>query len=273
MRLLGGLLAILVIPLVVIGCVMAIGLDRATAQHVFVIASVGFAAGTASMAMSAQRRKPDLSRGIDEQAITLYGVLIGGSIAFGLGVLSFALASGWPLVGLVCAAAGGAWFAVWLPPRLRLMTAECSIVINRDVPAVFALLSDFRTMVTWYPGYEAVEMLTPEPIGPGTRFTGRVRLPTGGPVYGVDQIVDFEPNRRFSATTLSAMKNLEVVTFEATGQGTRVSRRYVVELQFWMALIGVALFKSSLARESVTNQEAAWARAKQLLEGRQEPTA
>lgn len=266
------ILVILVAPLVVIGGAIGIALDRVTAQHVFLVASVGFAAGTASMTLSARRKKPDLSRGIDEHAITLEGVLVGGSAAFGLGTLSFALASGWPWVGLACAAAGAAWFGIWLPPALRQMTAECSIVINRDVPAVFALVSDFRTAVKWDPRCEAVEMLTPEPIGPGTRFSSRGRLADGNPVSGVDQIVDFERNRRFSATTLSGMKNLDIVTFEAVGQATRVSRRYVVELQFWMALIGVALFKSSLVRDIVTNQEAAWARAKQLLEDRQEPT-
>jgi hypothetical protein len=94
------ILAILVAPLVVIGGAIGVGLDRATAQHVFLVASVGFAAGTASMTLSAQRNKPDLSRGIDEKAITLEGVLVGGSAASGLGTLSFALAAGWPLVGL-----------------------------------------------------------------------------------------------------------------------------------------------------------------------------
>ena len=89
----------------------------------------------------------------------------------------------------------------------------------------------------------------------------------------MDQIVDFEPNRRFSATTLSGgMKNLDVVTFEAVGAGTRVSRRFVVELQLWMALIGASFFRSSLARDVVTNQQIAWNRAKQLLEGHQEST-
>jgi hypothetical protein len=200
-------------------------------------------------------------------------VLVGASTAFGLGTLAFAVAAGWPVIGLAVAAAGAAWFVLWLPPRFRLMTAECTIVINRGVPPVFAFMSDFRTMVKWDPRCEAVEMLTPEPIGPGTRFAERGRLTGGNPVSGVDQIIDFEPNRRFSSTSLSGMRNLDVVTFEAVGQGTRVSRRFVVELQFWMALLGVALFKSSLARETVTNQETAWARAKELLEGQQEPTA
>jgi carbon monoxide dehydrogenase subunit G len=263
----GVLLVILVIPLVVIGGTSAAGLTRASQQEVFAFGVLTFVVGTATTTMAARARKPDLSKGIDEQAITLEGVLVGASAAFGLGAVSFALATGWSVVGLAVAAAGAAWFAIWLPPRFRLMTAECSIVINRDVPAVFAFLSDLRTMVKWDPRCDSVEMLTPEPIGAGTQFSERGRLAGGNPVSGVDQIVEFEPNRRFSATTLSGgMKNLDTVTFEAVGEGTRVSRRYVVELQLWMALIGVALFKSSLARETVTNQETGWARAKQLLE-------
>jgi Polyketide cyclase / dehydrase and lipid transport len=269
----GPLLVILAVPLIVIGGATAAGLSQINEREVFAFAVLVFVVGTTTTTVAARARKPDFSKGIDEQAITVEGVLVGASVAFGLGAVSFALATGWPVVGLAVAAAGAAWFAIWLPPRFRLMTAECSIVINRDAPAVFAFLSDFRTMVKWDPRCEAVEMLTPEPIGPGTRFSERGRLAGGNPVSGVDQIVDFEPNRRFSATTLSGgMKNLDVVTFEAAGEGTRVSRRYVVELQLWMALIGVALFKSSLARETVTNQEVAWARAKQLLESA-EPTA
>jgi uncharacterized membrane protein len=262
----GWLVVILVAPLVVIGSVIALGLDRESAHRLFAVASVVFAAGTLSSTLSAAFRKPDLSRGIDEQAITVFGLLVGASTAFGLGAVTFALAYGWPVVGLMVAAVGAVWFAIWLPPKLRLVTSECSVVINRDVQSVFQLISDFRTMPQWDARCLAVEMLTPEPIGPGTRFSERGRLANGNPFAGVDQIVDYEPNRRYSTTALSGMKNLEVVTFESMGEGTRVSRRFVVELQLWMALIGVALFKSVIARDTAANQQAAWARAKQLLE-------
>ncbi len=194
-------------------------------------------------------------------------MVVGTSTAFGLGTLTFVLAANWPLVGLALAAAGGAWFALWIPPRLRLMTAECSIVINRDVPVVFALMSDFRTMVNWYPGTDAVEMVTPPPIGPGTRFSERGRVPTGEPATGMDQIVDFKLNTSYSSTTVSGgMRNLDVVTFEPVGAATRVALRATVELPLWMGLTGIALLKSSFARSIVTMREAGWARAKQLLE-------
>jgi hypothetical protein len=261
----GPLLAILAVPLIVIGGTIAT--SGAEPHRIFMYGFLAFAIGTTATTTAAASRKPDLSKGIDEQAITLYGVLVGASAALGLGTLTFALASGWPVVGLVVAALGSAWFAVWLPPRLRTMTAGCSIVINRDVPAVFALLSDPRKLVEWDPRYEAVELLTPEPIGPGTRFKARVRLANGNPFSGVEQIIDFDPNRRVSSSAVSPMRNLDVVTFEPEGEGTRVTRRFGVEFQLWMALLGVAFFKASLARDSVTNQEASWARAKQLLEG------
>jgi hypothetical protein len=274
MKTYGVLLLILVAPLIAIGGVIATGIDRATAQHVLLFAAIAFGVSTAATTAAATSMKPDLSKGIDEHAITQWGVMVGASVAFGLGTLTFVLGANWPLVGLSCAAAGGAWFALWISPKLRLVTAACSIVINRDVPAVFALMSDFRTMVKWYPGTEAVEMVTPEPIGPGTRFSERGRLATGEPVTGMDQIVDFEPNRRYSSTTVTGgMKNLDVVTFEAVGVATKVSLRSTVELQLWMGLLGIALFKSSLARSTVTLREAAWAQAKQILESGIEPTA
>lgn len=271
MKYTGALLAILIVPLVVIGGAIVIGLPAPSAAKLFLYAAVGYAAGTASATAAASSRKPDLSKGIDEHAITVYGVQVGASVAFGLGVLSFAVAQGWPVVGLFVATVGAAWFCVWLPPRFRTVTAECSIVINRDASAVFGLMSDFRTMVRWCPGYESVEMVTPEPIGPGTQFKESGHLPTGNPASGQDQIVDFEPNQRFSSTTFGAMKNLDVVTFESVGTGTRVSLRSQAELQLWMALIGTALFKGSLARDILNMREAAWARAKELLEGQEFP--
>jgi carbon monoxide dehydrogenase subunit G len=267
-----ALLAILIIPLVVIGGVIVIGLPGPEAQKLFLYCAVGYTVGTVATTFTAGTRRPDLSKGIDEPAITRYGLVVGASTAFGLGVLTFAMASGRPVIGFAGAAVGGAWFCVWLPPKFRTITAECSIVINRDVHSVFALMSDFRTMVKWYPGAESVEMVTPEPIGPGTRFKESGHLPSSGNrIAGQDQIVDFEPDRRYSSTTLGAMKNLDVVTFETVGAGTRVSLRSQTELQPWMALIGAALFKRTLARDVVNMREAAWARAKQLLEGQETP--
>jgi polyketide cyclase/dehydrase/lipid transport protein len=266
----GPLLAILLVPLVVIGWAIVSGLPAPSAQELFTYGAVGYAAGTAITTAAAAYRRPDLSKGIDEQAITLYGVLIGASIAFGLGVLTFALAR-WPGIGLAVAAAGAAWFALWLPPGFRTMTSECGVVINRDVPAVFALLGDPRKVVEWDPRYEAIELLTPEAIGPGTRFRGRGRLADGKPFSGVEQVIDFESDLRVSSSVVGGMRNLEVVTFQADGGGTRVTRKYLVEFPLWIALLGVAFFKSSVARESVTSQEAAWARAKQRLEGQEVP--
>jgi uncharacterized protein YndB with AHSA1/START domain len=260
----GPLLAILAVPLIVIGGTIAI--SGAEPHRIFTYGFLAFAIGTTATTTTAASRKPDLSKGIDERAITAYGLLVGASAAFGLGTLTFALASGWPIVGLAVAGVGTAWFAAWLPARFRTMTAECSIVINRDVSVVFALLSDPRKLVEWDPRYESIELLTPEPVGPGTLFRGRVRLANGNPFTGVEQIIDFVPNRRLSSSAVSPVRNLDVVTFEAEGGGTRVTRRFRIEFQLWMALLGVAFFKASVARDSVTNQEAAWARAKQLLE-------
>src|SRR5260370_30888877 len=157
----GVLLLILAAPLIVIGGALATGLTRTSRQEVFAFAVLTFVVGTATTTMAARARKPDLSKGIDEQAITVEGVLVGASAAFGLGAVSFALAGGWPVVGLAGAAAGAAWVAIWLPPRFRLITAESSIIINRDVPAGFPFLSDFPTMVKWDPRCEAVATLPP----------------------------------------------------------------------------------------------------------------
>jgi hypothetical protein len=96
----GVLLLILVAPLIAIGGVIAIGIDRATAQHLLLYTAIAFGLMTVSTTAAARSAKPDLSKGIDEEAITRYGVLVGASAAFGLGTLTFVLAANWPLVGL-----------------------------------------------------------------------------------------------------------------------------------------------------------------------------
>jgi carbon monoxide dehydrogenase subunit G len=236
--------------------------------HLLLYAALVLMAATLAAVVASGLEKVDYSKGFDtgQTGRTVnHGLLVALSTACGAGSLVLVLGSNWPPAGLVAGAIEAAWYFVWLPPRFRRMTATCSIVINRDPATVFELMSDFRTMVRWYPGVQSEELMTPEPIGPGTRFRARVQLSTG-PATGVDEIVDYQPPHLYSSTTLGQLKNLDVVTFEPTAGGTLVTLKSEVELSPWMALVGAGLMKRALSRTTVSMREAAWANAKRLLE-------
>lgn len=73
----GALLAILAVPLIVIGGVIAIGLKGSTAHAILTYAALAYGVGTVTTTIAAASRKLE---GIDEHAISLYGVLVGASL-------------------------------------------------------------------------------------------------------------------------------------------------------------------------------------------------
>ncbi len=85
---------------------------------------------------------------------------------------------------------------------------------------------------------------------------------------GVEEIVDYEPNHRFTARVASGMHyNFDVVTFEEVSSGTLVTHRFEFLHSYSTAVMGATvLFGGSSNRVMKTNRAAAWTRAKQILE-------
>jgi hypothetical protein len=197
--------------------------------------------------------------------------------------LSVSLALASPTLALVVISAAAVWVVFWWPVAARTFHLSSTVVIARDPASVFAFVSDFRNTPKYYFMYEqTVEKVTPGPIGRGTQFRAHVnfhedQLPGGGQASsydGVDEIVDFEPNRRLTSRVSSGRRrNLDTITFEEVGSATRVTHRFDYVHSYGGALYGMRLRNRATDRYMKANRDAAWARAKQILESHSETTA
>jgi carbon monoxide dehydrogenase subunit G len=88
---------------------------------------------------------------------------------------------------------------------------------------VFAYLSDFSTTAEWDPGVVEAERVGEAPVGMGTEFRLLARF-LGRETPLTYRVVEYEP---VSAVTVrgenASVVSLDRITFEAAGEGTRVT--------------------------------------------------
>lgn len=98
--------------------------------------------------------------------------------------------------GMIAAIAIDRWLATRrgdrAPEPIRSM-----IVIDAPIDRVWAELTDIEGQPRWMTDLKAVRLLTPHPVGVGTRGEGEVRI-LGIGVTDPVEIVEFEPPRRFA---------------------------------------------------------------------------
>jgi uncharacterized membrane protein len=100
---------------------------------------------------------------------------------------------------------------------------EMSIVINRPVEEVFALLSNPENSPKWSSGSVEVKKTSAGPIGVGTTYRS-VRTFLGRRIEGENEFTEYEPNRRYATKSKSGPVPMEGrVTFERVDGGTRVT--------------------------------------------------
>lgn len=208
------------------------------------------------------RRKSFDERAVERQSTaTAVGFeMVADSFPFLLAVAS-------PVVALLFSACVAAWLFFWSQPRFRGTTVASSYVVQRSPDVVFAFVSDFRNEPRYYPDVESVEMLTAAPVGPGTQFRSRVRLPGGGQAVGVEELVDFEPNRHLTSRVAATNRpNLDNFIFEPVDAGTRVTHRFDMEMSLASALVGGQLLQLGATSFLKSRRIAGEMRLKQILE-------
>jgi uncharacterized membrane protein len=258
---------ILAIPVVAIVYGMAAG-SRASAAPAFQTASDWFLTVGAGIAVTSVgmgwvlRRRP-----YDERVIWWQLNTFLAGVELMIDSFSFQLAVALPVAGVILIAVPAAWLAVWSIPRFRRTRFVSSFVVQRSPQVVFEFVSDLRNLPRWRTEVESVEMLTPKPIGPGSRFRQRGRVPKGLEVVGVEQIVDFEPYRRMTSKAEFALPNLDEITFEPVGDSTRVTLRFDIELSFSSAATGGRFRQPGRNRQLMSLRNAGAERLKQILEG------
>lgn len=110
------------------------------------------------------------------------------------------------------------------------------IHIEAPVERVFDTVADSRNEPRHNPDMKQVELLTPLPIGAGSRF--RATMGRAGTEMLVE-LVDFErPHRLRSHTTSTLMDTAGALTFEAEAGGTVMAWDWQVTPRGWLRLLG-----------------------------------
>lgn len=112
------------------------------------------------------------------------------------------------------------------------------IHIAASVEEVFDTVADTRNEPTYNASMRDVELLTPPPIGLGTRF----RAPMGKSATPMQvEITEFErPHRLGSRTTSSLMETSGTMTFSVHGDGMLMSWDWQVRPKGWLRALGPA---------------------------------
>lgn len=123
-------------------------------------------------------------------------------------------------------------------PRTVGLVAHISGQLHIDAPPelVFDTVADSRNEPSFNPQMRDVELLTPPPIGAGTRFLARMGK-RGTEMHVV--IVDFDrPHRLRTQTTSSMMTTSGSLTFTPSGDGTLMAWDWQVQPTGWLRVLG-----------------------------------
>jgi hypothetical protein len=109
--------------------------------------------------------------------------------------------------------------------------------ITAPVEQVFDTVADSRNEPSFNPAMASVELLTPPPIGLGTRF--RARMGRAGTEMLVELTTFDRPHRLGSRTTSSMMETSGALTFAAEGEGTVMGWDWQVHPKGWMRMLSL----------------------------------
>jgi hypothetical protein len=142
------------------------------------------------------------------------------------------------------------------------------IVIERPVEDVFDFVADERNEPHFNPRMSRVELLTPEPVGAGSRFLAESRM-MGGTFEIEVEYTAFERPTLLGSKSRSTPRGREgrplliegSLTFEPVPEGTRMRWSWHVETPGVLRLI-----TSLLAWMGRRQERAVWTALKRLLE-------
>jgi uncharacterized membrane protein len=109
-----------------------------------------------------------------------------------------------------------------------MISIEESIVINRPVAEVFALLSDFGNNPTWSSAFLEAKKTSEGPIGVGTTWQGVGKF-LGKRIEVEIEETEYEPNRKSTQKSKSPFPVHQQMTFESENGATRVNVRLEAE--------------------------------------------
>ena len=125
---------------------------------------------------------------------------------------------------------------------------ELSIVINRPIEEVFAVLANLENDLKWRSEWVDARKTSESPIGLGTRFS-LVAKAFGRRIETVYETIQYEPNRIAAWKAMSGPLPLTFQrTFERGEGGTRFTIRYEAKIRGFFKLV-MSLLAGSVKRQ------------------------
>ncbi len=141
-----------------------------------------------------------------------------------------------------------------------------SITVAAPCAVVFDTVADSRNEPAFNPAMRSVDLLTPLPIGAGTRF--RAEMGRAGTELLVELTDVDRPHRLASCTSSSMMTTSGALTFTPTPDGTLMSWDWQVHPKGWLRVTGPLVGPMGRRME-----RRIWGGMKRLVEARQVGTA
>jgi hypothetical protein len=122
------------------------------------------------------------------------------------------------------------------------------MVVPTPLATTFAYLSRFSSAEEWDPGVIEAKMVTPEPVGLGSRF--RLAAVFLGAKVPLDyEIVEYDPPRRVVLTAENrSVRSTDTISFSSSASGATVVRYEALLLPKGMARLADPLFGLALRR-------------------------
>ena len=146
------------------------------------------------------------------------------------------------------------------------MLVQGEIVINRPIDEVFDFVADERNEPKYNPQMTLAEMVTPGPIGVGSKFHS---VMTGARAADMTiEYTEFDRPRRLGSTThMSAMDINGTLLVESQGQSTKMKWLWDIEPRGFIKLLG------PIVRRMGERQELAnWTGLKKVMEAQSQPS-
>lgn len=106
-----------------------------------------------------------------------------------------------------------------------MLKVETSIVINRSVEDVFAVLSELENYPKWSSTFQEIKKTSAGPMGVGTTWTG-VGKSLGKRIETKIEQTEYEPNRKYTQKSNSPFPVHQQMTFENVVGSTRVNVKF-----------------------------------------------
>lgn len=140
------------------------------------------------------------------------------------------------------------------------------IIINRPVEEVFDFVADERNEPRYNPAMVRAELLTPEPVGLGSRFRAEMRTRPRPVVMTVEFTGYDRPRRLASTTRLATMDVRGGLTFDPVPGGTRMRWSWDVAPRGLLKLMSPLV-----VRVGARQERAIWTGLKRVLEAKELP--